>query len=392
MAFDQPPMRVAMVFMTYPVASETFAQRDVKALQRLGCEVDIHQLNPRVSGRVSRLLRGVMAMLTFPAPGNLVKLLCTLLLQPGWRIKDRFKALALVPAAALTGKRILASKPQVVHLFWGHFPSLVALLISDRLPASCTSMFLGAYDLEMKLPISRRAFACTQVLFTHAQANVAAIRAFLGTSAQPVVVHRGIDLEPYPQAAASSFGARPLQVFTAGRLIADKGFDRVIRAFARVHDACPAARLVIAGTGPEMSRLQQLGESLGLAGAISFLGWLSEEQVREQLFRSRVFVLLSTKAGERLPNAVKEAMAAGCVCVSSDSPGIDELLEHGRTGFVFAADDEQAVIDSVVAGLDDAAAPIGAAAAQSVRSGFDVNVSAGKYLKLWCAKDKESNE
>ncbi len=387
-------LRIAMVFMTYPVASETFAQRDVAALQRLGQAVDIYQLNPQVSllARLKTIPSTLAELLTFPAPGNLLALFWRLCVSRDWRPADRLKCLVLLPAAARAAKRIIATQPDVLHVFWGHYPALVTLLVKQQLPSSRISMFLGAYDLEMKLPVSRWAFALSDQLFTHARTNVADIRAFLGEDAQPQVIHRGIDLQPYPLDAHTRFAVRPVQIFTAGRLIADKGFDRVLRAFAAVRQANPAARLAIAGDGPQRNFLQQLSRSLGVDDAVTFLGWLNEQQVRDQLFRSRVFVLLSTKVGERLPNAVKEGMAAGCVCVSSASPGIDELLEPDRCGYIVAADDEPAVIAAVLAGLRDEAAPLGAAAVAKVRSGFDVDVSARRYMQCWQAKEIASHE
>ena len=390
-----PVLRGATVFMTYPVASETFAQRDVKALQRLGHSVEIHQLNPRTDGALDKLksmASNVKALLGFPAPGQLIGLFFRLLFSRHWRLVDRLKCICLLPAAAHVAKRIIASQPDVVHLFWGHYPSLVTLLVEGHLPRGRLSMFLGAYDLEMKLPVSRWAHATSDLLFTHAQVNVADIQAFLGRSAQPRVIHRGIDLQPYPVDAYVGFAERRAQIFTAGRLIADKGFDRVIRVFAQVHASCPEARLAIAGTGPELTALQQLTRSLGLENAVSFLGWLDEQQVREQLASSRVFVLLSTKLGERLPNAVKEGMAAGCVCISSDSPGIDELLEDGRSGFILDVGSEARIAQTVLIALRDDAMSMGRAAVAKVRNSFDVEVSAKKYLALWQDEGNETHE
>lgn len=389
------PLRVAVVSMTYPVASETFAQRDVEALRRLGHSVEVHQLNPRVDGALCRLASmasKLKALWGFPAKGKLIGLFFRLLFSRHWRLVDRLKCLYLLPAAAGVAKRLITSQPDVVHLFWGHYPTLVAVLVEGHLPRGRLSMFLGAYDLEMQLPVSRWAHSACDLLFTHAQVNVADIQSFLGQHAQPRVIHRGIDLRPYPADAYLSFAERPAQIFTAGRLIADKGFDRVIRVFTQVHASCPEARLVIAGTGPELNALRQLARALGVEHAVSFPGWLSEGQVRELLARSRVFILLSTKPGERLPNAVKEGMAAGCVCISSDSPGIEELLEDGRSGFILEVGSEARIVQTVLFALGDDAMPISKAAALKVRSGFDVEVSARRYLAFWQGKDEKAHE
>ncbi|WP_122665810.1 glycosyltransferase [Pseudomonas viridiflava] len=381
-------LTISMVLMTYPVASETFAVRDVTALQRAGHVVDIHQLYARGerSSRLSSLIKTLKAFANFPAKANIIALVAKVLFRGSWGLADRVKCLLLLGAAVRIAEKLIQRKPDVVHLFWGHYPSLVLPLLAGQLPHTRRSMFLGAYDLEKKLPLSRWAYAEADVLFTHARANVEDIRGFLGHNTTPVVVHRGIDLQAYPVVEVSAFVARPLRIFTAGRLIADKGFDRVIRAFALVRQSSAQATLAIAGSGPELGALQRLAEGLGVANAVDFVGWLSEDQVREQLFKTRVFLLLSTKAGERLPNAVKEGMAAGCVCISSRSPGIEELLDHGSSGYIFDADDESEVVRAVLCGLSDDSASMGCLAAATVRENFDVNVSARRYVQQWCAE------
>lgn len=378
-----------MVFMTYPVASETFASRDVDALRRMGHIVDIHQLYPRAGGtsRFCALLDAFRSFLAFPAKGNIFRLALKLLFTGSWHPADRAKCLLLLGAAVRISEQLVKNRPDVVHLFWGHYPALVLPLLQGLLPRTRRSMFLGAYDLEKKLPLSRWAYAESSLVLTHAHVNVKHIKQFLGHDAAPVVIHRGIDLQAYPPVTPAAFTVRPMRIFTAGRLIADKGFDRVLKAFAKVRLSCPDATLVIAGSGPEYAALQQLAQTLGLKGSVEFPGWLDEHQVREQLFSARVFLLLSTKAGERLPNAVKEGMAAGCVCISSRSPGIDELIDHGKSGFILDADDEAGVVDASLNGLLDESAPIGCLAAMNVRSNFDVDVSARKYVQQWCAEE-----
>ena len=51
---------------------------------------------------------------------------------------------------------------------------------------------------------------------------------------------------------------------------------------------------------------------------------------------SRYFIFLSNKKSERLPNVLKEAMQCGCVCISSKTKGIEELIQHGVNGFTIS--------------------------------------------------------
>ncbi|MGN2624140.1 glycosyltransferase family 4 protein [Stutzerimonas balearica] len=311
------------------------------------------------------------------------QLLVRLLFSPGWRPLERLKCIALLPAAARVAGELSRVQPDVVHLFWGHYPALVTLLVRPLLPHSRFSLFLGAYDLELRLPVSRWAAELSEVCFTHAHVNIPQMKALVGDR-NVHVVHRGIDLSGYPSVDALRFSRRPRRIFTAGRLIPEKGFDKVIHQFADVMNQYPEAELVIAGAGPDLERLGTLVQSLGLSGRVSFPGWLSEAEVREQLLASRVFVLLSSKPGERLPNVVKEAMAAGCVAIASHSPGIDELIQYGVDGFICDVDDGEAIQAAIGYGFaNDQAASLSRAAASKIRDAFDVEYAARRYADCW---------
>jgi glycosyltransferase involved in cell wall biosynthesis len=69
----------------------------------------------------------------------------------------------------------------------------------------------------------------------------------------------------------------------AGRLIALKGIDRLLRAFALVRQKYPIARLEIAGEGEERARLEAQAAILNWDGGICFLGW--QEDLRSVMRR-----------------------------------------------------------------------------------------------------------
>ena len=50
--------------------------------------------------------------------------------------------------------------------------------------------------------------------------------------------------------------------------------------------------------------------------------------------KSNIFIMTSTKDGEVLPNALKEAMCAGCICITTKTLGIEELIDDGVNGFI----------------------------------------------------------
>lgn len=121
-----------------------------------------------------------------------------------------------------------------------------------------------------------------------------------------------------------------------GQLIARKGLDILLRAFAvlRVQGERPS-RLVIVGNGDQRATLETLSHSLGISERVSFLGYRTDRL--EILKGFDVFVLPSRLEG--VPRCLMEAMAARIPVVASDIPGSRDLVISGETGLLFPLDD-----------------------------------------------------
>lgn len=168
---------------------------------------------------------------------------------------------------------------------------------------------------------------------------------------------------------------QPPVLVAAGRLMIEKDFPTLIRAFARVCSTT-ACRLIILGEGPDRTKLETLAAELGVAESMALPGWLPNPY--QYMARAAVFVMSSTREGS--PNALIEALAVGAPLVSTDCPnGPREVLEDGRHGRLVPVGDAAALADAIVHTLQD---PIGTresriAAAQR----YTVERSATLYLK-----------
>ncbi|MGI0155454.1 MAG: glycosyltransferase family 4 protein [Thermoplasmata archaeon] len=112
-------------------------------------------------------------------------------------------------------------------------------------------------------------------------------------------------------------------VLYVGRLAAMKGVDTYLRAAARLVTTFPDVLFVVAGEGPEFSRLVQLAASLGIGEHVMFLGKVTEEERELLLAGSSVFVLPSVV--EPFGIAALEAMAAGVPTIVSKTSGVAEI-------------------------------------------------------------------
>lgn len=130
----------------------------------------------------------------------------------------------------------------------------------------------------------------------------------------------------------------PNLVVFIGRLVARKGCSYLIRAFARAAADNPELRLVIAGRGEQSASLLKLAEKLGVAGQVSFLGFISEAEKRKLLSKAAVACYPSLY-GESFGIVLIEAMAAGsAVILAGNNPGYASVMEDDPVALVNPTD------------------------------------------------------
>ncbi len=400
---EAPPLRVAYVTMRFPAASETFACLDVRELSEKGATIAVHCLRP-THAEVPRLaeergvrhiacsynsvgasLCGLGAMLR--TPGRALETLSWLVRRTWRRPVHLGKSLVLLARAFDILAALECDPPDVVHVYWGHYPALVGRLVQRYVPATAVSMSLGAYDLEARYPPTVDVARHAAFVRTHGECNVGAIVERVGIARGRVrVIANGTDLSLVDERAGEALRV-PGRIVTAGRLIPVKAMDDVLRAFAVVRGRRPDATLDILGAGTEQRRLETLAADLGVADAVVFRGHVPHADVFRYLARAEIFLFLSRSPGERLPNVVKEAMASGAACVSSDTTGIDELILDPGMGRVVprgAVDAAAAAVLDLLAD-PDALARVRTRARAHVAAHFDVRTTTNAYLRLWRA-------
>ena len=135
----------------------------------------------------------------------------------------------------------------------------------------------------------------------------------------------------------------PRYILGVGRLHPQKGFDRLIRAFAGIDD--PNLHLVILGEGKERANLRALAKALGVASRVMMPGARDE---LDPWYRNALCFVLSSKY-EGWPNVLMEAMSYGCPVVSFDCQfGPSEIIVHGVTGFIVADGDISGMRDTIL--------------------------------------------
>jgi glycosyltransferase involved in cell wall biosynthesis len=170
----------------------------------------------------------------------------------------------------------------------------------------------------------------------------------------------------------------PPVVLAVGRIVRQKDFPTLIRAFARVRAARPARLVILGGAkkGRRLRTLQKLIAKLALTSDVRLEGYVSNPlpYMRE----AAVYVLSS--AWEGLPGALIEALACGATIVSSDCPsGPREILEHGAYGSLVAVGDAEAMASSI---LDALAHPSDPEVQRERAERFSADASIDGYLDV----------
>ena len=145
------------------------------------------------------------------------------------------------------------------------------------------------------------------------------------------------------RARVHSQAADNFTVLCMARLEPGKGVDRVLDAMTHL---AADVRLVVAGDGSELGKLQRRAESLGLANRVTFKGWLDDEGKRAVLDEAQLFCLPTTR--DSFGMSFVEAMASGLPIVALDWGPISEVVPDGRAGLLVGSEDAEELAAAIV--------------------------------------------
>ncbi len=141
-----------------------------------------------------------------------------------------------------------------------------------------------------------------------------------------------------------------LLVLSVGRLAPEKGHDSLLRAWKRVAEEVPGARLAIAGLGSQQQNLERQIEASGLKDKAFLIGFRDDVPA---LYAEADLAVLAPTAGESFGIALLEAYASGKACVATDVGGVKDLVVNGETGFLVPPGDDKAIAEALVKCLRD---------------------------------------
>ena len=211
-------------------------------------------------------------------------------------------------------------------------------------------------------------YRLTRALETHALKNANAVTTICeglrkdivarGIAADKVtVIPNAVDIDKFAVGGVADLALKHKLGLQDMRLIgfigsfyAYEGLDVLLRAVPAMLARLPDLRVLLVGGGPQDAQLRQLATDLGIADKVVFTGRVPHEQVQQ--YYDLLDVLVYPRLSMRLTDLVTplkplEAMAQGRVLAASDVGGHLELIEHGKTGVLFKADDPQSLAKNV---------------------------------------------
>ncbi len=124
-----------------------------------------------------------------------------------------------------------------------------------------------------------------------------------------------------------------------------------IYAFSLIRASIPAARLTVAGSGPERFALEHLVKDLGLNGSVRFTGRLDNEMI--PVLYQEADVMINPSLVDNMPISILEALASGVPVVSTDVGGIPFLVMHEKNALLVPPARPDAMAEAVLKVLND---------------------------------------
>lgn len=155
-----------------------------------------------------------------------------------------------------------------------------------------------------------------------------------------------------------------------------RGMVDIVRAF-------PDVVLVLVGDAASAGPWKQLLEQLGISESVVFAGRVSHDDLPAYYSLSEFYIHSSRYEG--LAKVMLEASASGRAIVSTNVPGVDAIVDDGRTGLLSPIGDSRRLAANAIELLrhPERACEMGAAARELSRSRFSASSMSSAVVDLW---------
>jgi glycosyltransferase involved in cell wall biosynthesis len=225
-----------------------------------------------------------------------------------------------------------------------HCPPIVAKISNDlaRKDLGRTGQFLYGLWLRIQGRMIDHFIGMESPMADEIATAMGVDRARISIVANPALSQRQIETVRAVPARRKRHDPRERRFVAVGRLVKQKNFEMMLRAFASASH--PGDRLTILGEGPYRARLEVLAEELGISARVSMPGHVPDPAAMLPAFD----ILLLSSFYEGVPAAILEALAAGLPIIATDCcTSMGALLRDGRLGQIVEPGDEESFANAI---------------------------------------------
>jgi len=202
------------------------------------------------------------------------------------------------------------------------------------------------------------------------------------------VVPHGVDLNQFRPGLTSTIVARNkirgrILLYT-GRLVANRGLEVLMAAFARTVGQRADWTLVLAGDGSAKPRLRAMADRLGVADRVHWIARPRTEELPGLLGASTLYAVPARESSVT-GRSVARALACGLPVIASDLPRFHDLIQHQHSGLLIKPGDVEAWTEAIrwASGSPMARKRWGVNAREFATSNLDWNVVAQRFEEIF---------
>ena len=282
--------------------------------------------------------------------------------------------------------------PALIHAHWilpqGFIAVAARMFCRKKTPVLCTSHGGDLFSLKGRIAqcLKRWVLIKTDEITVVNSVMQQIVVALTMQSANVHVIPMGVDTKTV--FTPDFKRQKPFSLLFVGRLVEKKGLRFLINTLPEILERYPLTTLTIIGSGPEAPALQQQVLDKNLSKQVVFTGPVHNRSLPAYYQRHQiaVFPFIIGRDGDRegLPVVVSEAIACGCNIVTTDLPGIEDLMRHNKHGIIVAQKNSAALTQGILLLFDNPkqAQTLKTNALRHVQQISDWEVIANRYHNL----------
>lgn len=363
-------MTIGYLAQVFPSLTMTFVYREVMALRAAGLAVHTFSTWKPKPGELSDEAKGLVNNTFYIFPLNIFQFLVShfryLLTRP-WRYLNTLGFCVLRPRGSFKNRlRTFLHFCQAVHLareverqnithLHAHFAlnATTLALVVFRLTGITFSFTAHANDIFVNPILLPEKIKAARFIVAISEYNIEFLQKIVpgqATADKIHLVHCGIDVQHFSPPDSRQQNVKPV-IFSVGRLIEKKGYPYLIKACRILVDQGYNFQCFIAGGGPQETLLKKMIEEEGLSDYVHLTGIIFQEQLKDYLNKTDVFVLPCVVGSDQdmdgIPNSLMEAMAVEVPVISTDISGIPELIQNEKTGLQVPSEDAGSLAEAI---------------------------------------------